>query len=284
MGTITGRYDASASAYDTWWAPVLRSSALRLLHDLDVPDGTALDILDVGAGSGALAFEMVRRWPSARIALVDGSEGMLGVAERGSKRLARALRERLSFTTALADQLPFADSSFDAVVSSFVMQLVPNRARALAEARRVLRPGGRIAFVTWLAGKDEGFAPDDAFYDALDDCGIPDELEPEEARSGDLASVEAAAAQLRRAGFRDVDARGEWLIHRFDPATYPEFLEQYAERDTFAGLDDNQLVRVRARTRERLAELSPEAFVWRAPIVYARGNRTAERTRSPAEP
>lgn len=277
MGTITGRYDAAAEAYETWWAPVLRPSALRLL-DLVEPlaRDRAATILDVGTGSGTLALAALRRWPDARVVGLDGSRGMLGTAEAAAASLPAADRRRLSFVEGLAERIPLEDGSVDVVVSSFVLQLVPSRPRALAEARRVLAPGGTLAFVTWRATDAPVFGPDDRFYDALDELGIPDELDAEEARSGDPVSAAAAVAQVRRAGFRDVTGHEELLVHRYDPGSYTRFLEEYAERETFAGLEPAVAAAVRSLATERLAALArrdPDAFVWRSPIVYVRGRR-----------
>lgn len=278
MGTITGRYDAAAAAYETWWAPVLRPSARRLLDLVEpLPRGGAATILDVGTGSGTLALAALGRWPRARVVGLDGSRGMLDAADAvAAASLPVAERDRLELVEGLAERIPLEDGSVDVVVSSFVLQLVASRARALAEARRVLVPGGTLAFVTWLATDAPVFGPDEVFYDVLDELGVPDELEVEEARSGDPVSVAAAIAQVRRAGFRDVTGREELLVHRYDPAAYPRFLEEYAERDTFAGLEPAAATAVRALAAERLAALSrrdPDAFVWRTPIVFVRGTR-----------
>lgn len=274
MGTILARYDASAAAYESWWAPVLRPSALAVLDEVEAGLGRPpVDLLDVGAGTGSLALAALERWPGTAVTALDGSGAMLAVAEGLAAELGAAARKRLTTTSGLADRLPIPDGAMDAVVSSFVMQLVPHRPRALAEARRVLRPGGAFAFVTWLRSDDAPLAPDEAFYDVLDELGIPDDLEPEETRSGDLASVEAAAAQVRRAGFRSVVAREGTLVHRYDPATYLRFLEEYAERETFATFDAAMRRDVRARTAEALGRLPADAFVWRAPIVTLRGIR-----------
>jgi SAM-dependent methyltransferase len=277
MGTIAGRYDAAAEAYETWWAPVLRPSALRLLDLAEpLPRGGTATILDVGTGSGTLALAAIRRWPRARAVGIDGSRGMLGAAEAAAASLPPADRRRLSLVEGLAERIPLDDGSVDVVVSSFVLQLVPSRARALAEARRVLVPGGTLAFVTWRATDGPVFGPDDVFYEVLDDLGIPDELEAEEARTGDPVSAAAAVAQVRRAGFRDVTGHEELLVHRYDPAAYPRFLEEYAERETFEGLEPAVAAEVRALATERLAALArrdPDAFVWRSPIVYVRGTR-----------
>ena len=130
----------------------------------------------------------------------------------------------------------------------------------------MLRPGGVLAFVTWLAA-GETFAPDEAFNDVLDELKVDDAAEAEEARSGDFVSVAAAAAQVRRAGFQHVSATEGLLEQRYDPAAYLDFLEQYAERETFADLASDLAEHVRARTAERLRALPRDAFTWRAPVV-----------------
>lgn len=277
MSSIAERYNRSADAYLGWWGPILEPTALGVLDlvSSSIPgDGTGVRLLDIGTGTGTLAIAAAERWTAAQITGVDGSTGMLAAARREARRRLGRPGERLDFVAGLADQMPFADASFDVAVSSFVLQLVPHRPRALGEALRVLRPGGVLAFVTWLAS-DAPFAPDEAFADVLDELGIADPDEPEEARAGDFASVAAAAAQIRRAGFREVSAREQLLVHRYEPATYLDFLEHYAERTTFAGLDEATARDVRARTAERLARLEPDAFVWRAPVVSVRARHPA---------
>jgi ubiquinone/menaquinone biosynthesis C-methylase UbiE len=103
-------------------------------------------ILDVGVGPGFLAAEMAREvGPSGGIAGIDISESMLAMArKRCSKPGAPAT---VDFQLADATQLPFPDGSFDAVVSTQVYEFVADVDVALGEARRVLRPGGRLLVV-----------------------------------------------------------------------------------------------------------------------------------------
>ncbi|MEA2538417.1 MAG: hypothetical protein QOF11_2651 [Chloroflexota bacterium] len=271
MTTIKARYDASAERYRRWWEPVLAPSAMALLDHVgrEPPAGAAPRILDLGTGAGLLALEAVRRWPTARVVGIDASSGMLGVAAAEAEaRLTSGERARLELIAGDAGRLPFPDGSFDLALSSFVLQLVGDRSAALRQVRRVLAPGGRFASVTWLVGDpDVRFAPDEAFEDALDELDVDDEVEPEEARSGDFASARAAAAQLRRAGFRDVRAEALTLTHDYDPARYVDFLEEYAERELFEELEADGRARLRQRTSARLARLPIAAFRWRAPIV-----------------
>lgn len=273
--TMAARYDRAAVRYQRWWAPVLRPSALSLL-DVVAPwvraDGPTA-ALDVGSGTGVLAIEMVRRWPRIEVTAIDASGGMLDVARAEADRLLEpAERRRIRFEVALADRLPFEDERFDLVVSSFVFQLVPNRFRALREARRVLRPGGRLAYVTWLV-HDDRFRPDDALEAALDEVGIEPPADAEEDRSGDLPSPEAAVGQLRRAGFRDVRAWQSLLVHRWSAVEYLDFLEHYGEHDLFLGLEPSERAQLRLAIATRFAALSPDDFAWRAPIVTAVGRR-----------
>jgi SAM-dependent methyltransferase len=280
--TIEARYDASALAYRTWWEPVLVPAALELLDRIEAIDGIPVGrILDVGTGAGLLAIEAIRRWPDGHVTGLDSSAEMLAVAAATAAGLPAAAERRIEWTRGHAERLPFDDGTFDLVLSSFAYQLVPHLTTALGEARRVLRPGGRLAFVTWRIA-DDRFAPDDAFEDALDQLDPFDHgPEAEEARAGDLASASATATRLRRVGFRSVVAREAWLTYDHDPARYLRFLEQYAERELFAELSPPERRRLRAETARRLARLRPAAFRWRVPVVHALAKRPESIEREP---
>jgi ubiquinone/menaquinone biosynthesis C-methylase UbiE len=81
----------------------------------------------------------VARWSNASVVGLDASRAMLAVAGgEASRTLPPAATARLSWVTGLAQSLPFADRTFDLAISSFVMQLVPDRLVAQREAHRVL--------------------------------------------------------------------------------------------------------------------------------------------------
>lgn len=265
------RYDRLALGYARWWAPVLVPMATRLLDEVD-PIGAAADrVLDIGTGTGTLAVEAALRWARPRIEAIDASSGMAAVAAaEADRRLGAAARARLGFTTSFADQLPFDAATFDLAISSFVLQLVPSRPAALREARRVLRPGGTLAYVAWL-DDDRSFAPDREFDAALDDVGIG--AREFDARGGDIPSVPAAANQLRRAGFHDVRAWSAGLEYAYDPDGYLAFLAEFDEVDLFDELEPDLRARLEARIRERLQSLPADEFVLRLPVVFAIGRR-----------
>jgi ubiquinone/menaquinone biosynthesis C-methylase UbiE len=165
------RFDRIAGGYEQWWAPVLAPSALALLDLLDADvAGGATELLDVGVGTGNLSRPALARWPSVRVTGVDASSEMVGAAEALVAEAVDGSRARFTGTVARAAEMPFADAAFDAAMSSFVLQLVPSRPQALREVRRVLRPGGRFAHVTWLVD-DRSFAPDRIFDGLLDEFG-----------------------------------------------------------------------------------------------------------------
>jgi SAM-dependent methyltransferase len=266
------RYDRIAEGYAQWWGPVIAPAAIPVL-DLVAPviDRGATRLLDLGTGTGTLALAALRRWPRVHVTGIDASAEMAAAARRAvDEAVGPDDRERFEVRTAFADALPFPDGSFDAAVSSFVLQLVPSRPAATREVKRVLRPGGRFAHVTWVIGRD-GFEPDRILDDVLDEAGIG----PREAdgRPGDFPTWEAAAHSLRRAGFRNVAAEPGELAHPFDVEGYASFIEEFDEETTFADFDNATRRRTSARLRERLARLPAEALVMRLPIVYARGDR-----------
>ena len=267
------RYDRIAAGYAKWWAPVLAPQATALLDRLDgAVAGGAQRLIDIGTGTATLAIAAIKRWPSVEVVGIDASRGMAtAAASEADRLLAPDDRRRFDATVAFADKLPFADGSFDAAMSSFVFQLVPNRARAIREAHRVLRSGGTLAYVSWLA-EDREFRPDIEFDDVLDEVGVGARL-PDD-RPGDIPDVDGAAAQLRRAGFRDVDAgRGE-LEHQFDVEGYIRFMTEFDEEDLVRSLEPELRERLVDRLRERLESRPPADLVLRLPVVAVSGIRS----------
>jgi SAM-dependent methyltransferase len=266
------RYDRIAEGYARWWAPVLAPAVARLL-DRSAPwlaDG-AVRVVDIGTGTGQLAFGALARWPEVTVVGVDASAGMSATAASLAEPTLGAEARRFRTAVAFADDLPFPDGTFDLALSSFVFQLVPNRARALREARRVIRPHGALSYVSWLQD-DRVFVPDMIFDEVLDGIGIG-AREPD-GRPGDLPSVERAAGELRHAGFADVAAAGDVLEHRFSAEGYLAFLSEFDEESLFEELDAAEREHLLATMRERLAALSPEDLTIRFPIVFASGRRS----------
>ncbi len=103
-------------------------------------------VLEIGCGTGNVWRENAERLPAGvSLTLTDLSPGML---EQARARLAE-LEPQPDFRLADAQSLPFADASFDAALSSHMLYHVPDRAKALAELRRVLCPGGRLLVATF---------------------------------------------------------------------------------------------------------------------------------------
>jgi SAM-dependent methyltransferase len=266
------RFDRFAAGYARWWAPVLAPAVGTLIERLD-PDVVrpGSRILDVGTGTGQLAIAALERWPAATVDGVDVSEGMMVAAKaEADRRLPPAVRSRFRTTVATADRLPFEDGTFDLALTSFVLQLVPNRHRALRDIRRVVRPGGTFASVTWIAGRIV-FAPDEAFDDALEAVG--EEPRGSDGRSGDFDRVEAALHEFRRAGFSGVAVAPGVVEHRFGADEYVAFMTEFDEETLVAELDDDVRPRFLDDLRRRVAALTPEQLTLRLPIVFATGRR-----------
>ena len=105
-------------------------------------------VLDVAAGNGNATLAAARRWAD-----VTSTDYVATLLERGR---AKATAERLpvTFQQADAEQLPFADSSFDVVLSVFGVMFTPNQEQAAQELLRVCRSGGRLGLANWTP---EGF-------------------------------------------------------------------------------------------------------------------------------
>lgn len=268
-------YDRLAESYARHWGPVIRPAAERVLDHLAptidglVAPGRHVDLLDVGSGTGALAIEALRRWPGLHVTGADPSTGMLDVARRlAEEHLAPEVVANYDTVQGWADELDFDDAAFDLAVSSFVLQLVPSRQAAFEEIRRVLRPGGTLAWVAWQR-TDRPYAPDGVVNDILDRYGF-DPPEPD-GRNGDLASPRAAAAGMRRGGYREVRAWTDEVAHRWTSREYLAFFTEYDEQSLFADLEPGERTEIEAEMLAALERLTADELTLRLPIVYAMG-------------
>ncbi len=99
-------------------------------------------VLDVACGTGVLAREAARRVaPSGKVTGLDINPGMLAVAER--------LAPAIEWRQGAAESLPFADATYDVVVSQFGLMFFTDRHKAVEEMLRVLRPEGQLAVAVW---------------------------------------------------------------------------------------------------------------------------------------
>ena len=174
-------------------------------------------VLDVGAGLGGPARFLASR-RGCRVVGVELHPDRAAGMERLTRRV--GLRHAVSVVRADATALPFGAARFDACLSQEALLHVADKAAVLAEARRVLLPGGRLAFSDWIA------------HSGLGDL--------ERARLADwmaavtLQSLDGYRALLGRAGFRGVEAEDltdEWrAILRERLAMYRALREQTVRR------------------------------------------------------
>jgi ubiquinone/menaquinone biosynthesis C-methylase UbiE len=113
----------------------------NLCEALDLRAGSR--VLDVAAGNGNASLAAARRWCD-----VTSTDYVGSLLESGRAR-AQAEGHSIRFQEADAENLPFADASFDAVMSTFGVMFTPNQDKAASELARVCKPGGRIGLANW---------------------------------------------------------------------------------------------------------------------------------------
>jgi len=200
---------------------LFRPWAIRLVDAADVRAGQ--HILDVGCGTGIVARTVAARLGAyATVAAIDRSPRMLAVAREVAAREGLAV----DWHEARAERLPFACGTFDRVLCQFALVYFDDRAQALAECARVLRPGGMLVLGVWQSLDRHPFYL--ALHDAIRrHAGMP---------ALDRAFALGDAAQLRAliagAGYTTVDIDSVSLAARFaDP---PSFLAGEIELEVAA--------------------------------------------------
>jgi ubiquinone/menaquinone biosynthesis C-methylase UbiE len=119
------------------WRGIARRVVLPWALQGSQPDG---DVLEIGAGSGAMAVELLALHPTITMTATDFDPAMVDAARRRLAPFADRARARQADATAL----PFEDASFDAVLSWVMLHHVVDWHQALREAVRVVRPGGHV--------------------------------------------------------------------------------------------------------------------------------------------
>jgi len=213
-GMVHGVFSSVASKYDLM-NDLMSGGVHRLWKDammdwLAPRDGQRL--LDVAGGTGDIAFRFLNRAPGASAMVCDMTEAML---VEGRKRAeAGQMADRLGWVTGDAMALPFRSGTFDVYTISFGIRNVTRIADALAEAHRVLRPGGRLMVLEF------SHIPNDLMQKAYDLYSFNVIPAMGKAVTGDRDSYqylvesirkfpdqETFAAMIRAAGFAQVSYR-----------------------------------------------------------------------------
>ena len=179
------------------------SAAAPLLAAVNVKTGNRL--LDIACGPGYAAGLAAER--GAEAIGVDASPSMLEVA--------RQSYPKAHFQAGDAEALEFADASFDAAVCAFGILHFGRPEAAIGEAHRVLRPGARYAFTSWLTpDRVETFG---IFRQAVEAHGSFDVALPEGPPMFRFADATAATEVLQAAGFEEVATEEIEIVRRITP-------------------------------------------------------------------
>lgn len=243
------RHDAwsSGDSYELYMGRWSRRIAERFLDLVAARPG--LDWVEVGCGTGALSSVILSRAAPARLTAVEPSAAFLATAR------AAITDPRASFVAGDAQALPLADASADILTLGLVLNFVPDRARALAEMQRVLRPGGRLAFYVWdYPGGGVGFIR--AFWTAavaLD----PRAADLTETGRFPFCTPEGLTEMVSAAGFTDIT-----VTAITDEAWFSDFADFWRPFTLGAGPAPGYCVSLPEQARERLrqrlaADLAP---------------------------
>ena len=187
---------ANAEAYERFMGRWSRLVAPELADFADLP--RVGRFLDIGSGTGALAFTVAERQPPAVVCGIDPSKEYVEYARSKNR-----FPDRVSFEIGDAQQLSFPDESFDSSFSLLVFNFIPDARKAILEARRVTKRGGRIAAAVWDYGG--GMQMLRLFWDAA--VSVDPSAEASDESHMPLCRTGELEALWREGGLEHVDGR-----------------------------------------------------------------------------
>jgi SAM-dependent methyltransferase len=227
--------------------------------------GDGRRVLDVGAGTGSLSFALEATPGVKEVVGVDPSEALIAYARKNAKR------GRVQFEVGDAQALKFNDASFDQTLSLLVLNFVPDHDKAIAEMRRVTRPGGGISACVW--DYNEGMQMLRFFWDeavALDPAAEKrDERHMKLCREGQLGEA------WRKAGLANVEEKPLEIGQTY--ASFDDYWEPFLKGAGPAGayavsLPEDRRKELESRLRKRvLGGKSDGPFVLKARAWAVRG-------------
>lgn len=226
----------------------------ELFLDFAGPIGEGERILDLGCGTGSLALALGRRSATSRVCGLDLSAAYVEYARRRTDG-----DPRLEFQAGDACAMPFAEASFDRVLSLLMLHFVPRAPAAVAEMRRVARPGAVAAAAVWDARG--GFVAQRIFLDTA--AALDPQADALRARNciRPMTRPGELGAAWRAAGFRDVHETA--LTIRMDYADFEDYWGPYLGRqgpvaDYVTSLDAAALGRLREHVRRAYLDGEPD--------------------------
>jgi len=234
-----------AEAYERFMGRWSRLLAPLLVDFTGAPDGAR--VLDVGSGTGALAFAIAKRNGRSRVVGMDPSQEYVAYATSKNP-----FPDRASFQVGDAQELHFADAAFDAALSLLVFNFIPDPKKALLEVRRVTKPGGLVSAANWDYGA--GMRMLRAFWDAARSVDAAaerlDERHMPLCRAGELSEL------WRQGGLHNIQEQPLDITMRFQSfADYwqPFLLRQGPAGAYAASLNRDRLQALRVEVKRRLS-------------------------------
>lgn len=198
-------WEEKADPYHRFFGPITARAIEPLLDAARVDAGTR--VLDIATGPGYVAARAAHR--GASVVGTDIAPAMV--------TLARRLNPGIEFRQAAAEELTFADGSFDAVGGNFILPHLGRPERAVAECARVLAPGGRVALSMWNAPEHNRLFG--VLAEAVTEAKAPP---PSNVPPGPpffrFSSDEALSALLASTGFKEIEVRHLSFTHRLSGA------------------------------------------------------------------